>query len=273
MKPIKKAVLLHDLCGVGKAALTNMLPILGVMGVEACPIPTMLLSTHTGGYGIPAVSHIAPEYIRNCADHYKREQIDFDAIFVGYIGEVDTIDAVAYFLRQFPDVTVIFDPIMGDHGKYYSNFDDSYLNALKKLLPYADILLPNFTEFCFLSGLSFGDMYTEEAVQSAALQFGLKETAQIVITSVPGKHSEKNILIYRKDELNIQHLSALPYEFHGSGDAFDGVFLGEYLRGHSIADAVRTAHHFVYRCILASVKEDYPKREGLMIEKSLGILV
>ena len=62
MKPVKKVALLHDLCGVGKAAMTNMLPVLSVMGIEACPIPTMLLSTHTGGYGKPAVARISPEY-------------------------------------------------------------------------------------------------------------------------------------------------------------------------------------------------------------------
>ena len=49
MRPVKKVALLHDLCGVGKAALTNMVPVLSVMGIEACPIPTILLSTHTGG--------------------------------------------------------------------------------------------------------------------------------------------------------------------------------------------------------------------------------
>ena len=49
MRPVKKVALLHDLCGVGKAALTNMVPVLSVMGIEACPIPTILLSTYRGG--------------------------------------------------------------------------------------------------------------------------------------------------------------------------------------------------------------------------------
>ena len=51
MRPVKKIALLHDICGVGKAAMMNMTPILSMMGIEACPIPTVLLSTHTGGYG------------------------------------------------------------------------------------------------------------------------------------------------------------------------------------------------------------------------------
>ena len=146
---MKKIALLHDLCGVGKAALTNMMPVLSVMEIEVCPIPTMLLSTHTGGYGKPASIKIPGSYIRECADHFRSQHVEFDAIFVGYLGHTDTIDAVIYFLEQFPGTRVIMDPIMGDHGAYYQNFDESYGIALRRLLPYADIILPNLTE-CFL---------------------------------------------------------------------------------------------------------------------------
>ena len=137
MRPVKKIALLHDICGVGKAAMMNMTPILSMMGIEACPVPTVLLSTHTGGYGSPAVYHVPGDYIRACADHYKKEHITFDAIFVGYLGNTDVIDAVIYFIDQFPETKVILDPIMGDHGTYYTNFDESYGKAMRKMLPYA----------------------------------------------------------------------------------------------------------------------------------------
>ena len=39
IKPVKRAAVIHDLCGVGKAAMTNIVPILSVMGIEACPVP------------------------------------------------------------------------------------------------------------------------------------------------------------------------------------------------------------------------------------------
>ena len=100
MRPVKKIALLHDICGVGKAAMMNMTPILSMMGIEACPIPTVLLSTHTGGYGTPAIYHVPGEYIRTCADHYKKENITFDAIFVGYLGNVDVIDSDIYYIKK-----------------------------------------------------------------------------------------------------------------------------------------------------------------------------
>ena len=106
MRPVKKVALLHDLCGVGKAALTNMVPVLSVMGIEACPIPTILLSTHTGGYGKPVMEKISTTYIRECAEHYVANQVTFDLIFVGYLGSEGMIEAVEYFLSCFPDAEV-----------------------------------------------------------------------------------------------------------------------------------------------------------------------
>ena len=67
----------------------------------------------------------------------------------GILGHMEAIDAVIYFVEQFPETRVILDPIMGDHGSYYQNFDETYATALRRLLPYADIILPNLTE-CFL---------------------------------------------------------------------------------------------------------------------------
>ena len=84
MKPIKKIALLHSLCGVGKASLTNMMPVLSVMGIESCPIPTVVLSTHTG-FSSPAKLETPAEYICACADHYIENGVAFDAIFIGYL--------------------------------------------------------------------------------------------------------------------------------------------------------------------------------------------
>ena len=84
-KPIQRAAILHDLCTVGKAAMTNILPVLSVLGVEACPVPTMVLSTHTGGYGKPAIYPLSG-FAGFCGMNLKCLGFSFDAFFVGYLG-------------------------------------------------------------------------------------------------------------------------------------------------------------------------------------------
>ena len=62
-KPIKRVAAIHDLCGVGKAALTNVIPVLSMLEIEVCPIPTMILSTHTGGFNIPSIVKLEFQFL------------------------------------------------------------------------------------------------------------------------------------------------------------------------------------------------------------------
>ncbi len=273
MRPVKKVALLHDLCGVGKAALTNMLPVLSVMGIEACPIPTILLSTHTGGYGKPAMEKISTTYIRKCADHYVANQVTFDLIFVGYLGSEGMIEAVEYFLSCFPDTEVIIDPIMGDQGKFYVNFDDFYSESMKRLLPYANIIMPNITEGCLLTGTSYSENMSSEDILMICRDLEKIGAKKIVMTSVPCFSGKKGIALYENKQLQLFEKESLSCEYHGTGDTFDGVFIGAYLNNQSLDEALERAHQFVYACIQESERYDYEEREGLIIEKNLYMLV
>lgn len=92
-KPVTRVAVIHDLCGVGKAAMTNILPVLSVMGIEACPLPTMVLSAHTGGYGKP-VMRALPAFVGRSAEHLWENGIRFDDIFVGYLGNISMLEEV-----------------------------------------------------------------------------------------------------------------------------------------------------------------------------------
>lgn len=275
MRPVKKIVLLHDLCTVGKAALTNLLPVLSAMGVEACPIPTVLLSSHTGGYGKPAISRVDPDYIRSCAAHYRRERVSFDCIFAGYPGSAETLSAVADFVHAFPEVPVIFDPIMGDHGKYYGNFDASYGKVVSSFLCEADVLLPNLTEACLLSGIPYRtDFSGEELLMLCrSLDGPDKEKRTVILTSVPSPDHKKGIAVYQRERereaFEVLYYPKCPGDFHGTGDLFDGVFAAEYIMGSPVKTAVGRAHAFVKSCIETSIRYGYPEREGLMVEESV----
>ena len=273
MRPVKKVALLHDLCGVGKAALTNMIPVLSVMGVEACPIPTILLSTHTGGYGKPAMEKISTKYIRECADHYVANHVTFDLIFVGYLGSEGMIEAVEYFLTCFSDTEVIMDPIMGDHGKYYTNFDSSYGRSMRRLLSYATIIVPNLTEGCLLTDTPYSEQMTEKELQSICEQLKNFGTETVVITSVPCMFGKKGIALYENGQFTLLAKESLDCEYHGTGDTFNGVFVGAHLNDRTLLEALELAHQFVYACVKESAGYEYEEREGLIIEKNLAMLV
>lgn len=273
MKPIKKIALLHSLCSVGKASLTNMLPTFSVMGIEACPIPTVLLSTHTGGYSMPARQEISADFIKNCANHYVEQGIHFDAIFVGYLGNGELASAIQYFIEQFPTAVKITDPIMGDGGNLYSSIHTNCIEVYQKLCSQTDILLPNFTEACLLTGCKYETLTNINDLRYICNQIHTFGPKELIITDI--RFEDGNRYIAHSIDGNLSTIP-VPYEaesFHGTGDVFDAVFISSYLQNKCAKESILDAHHFVSTCIRESVQSNYPKKEGLLLERALTKIV
>lgn len=281
MKPVKKIAVIHDICGIGKAAMTNIMPILSVMGIEVCPIPTMLLSTHTGGYGKPYIQSL-DGYMAGCLAHYLEQDVCFDMIFVGYLGTNTRIQEVKDFLTKYREkyssVSVILDPIFGDNGVCYSNFTMEYVSELKLLLPYADCILPNYTECCMLFDEKislYSDVKLENnTIKQLAYKANKIGLMNMVVTSIPRKDSGSiGIFILEAGKTRILEFDKENQSCHGTGDIFAAVFCGALLQGDTVIQACERAHRFVADCLEESEKYDYPKREGVVLEPILSHLI
>ena len=271
-KPIKRAAVLHDLCTVGKAAMTNILPVLSVLGVEACPVPTMVLSTHTGGYGKPAVYPLSG-FAGDCGKHLKEQGFSFDAVFVGYLGNEKNVREAYAFLDDFSSGPILFDPIMADHGKFYSNFDESYNALLKGLIPRCTLMTPNYTESCLLTGEPYEEICTEDKLHKIALKLKKLGCKNAVITSIPleGRLSAVGILTEDRTEWFTYEPTGRAYP--GTGDLFSAVLLGALLKDLPLEKAAGAAHRFVAHCIQKSDEAGYDTREGVLLEPELLELV
>ena len=270
---MKRMLLIHDLCSVGKAAMMNMIPVLSVMGIEVCPLPTMLLSTHTGGFGKPEILPVPGNYLKESLRHFQRENITFDCVFVGYLGNVPMVETVLELLKTGPAPFVICDPIMGDHGKYYSNFDDSYREALCALLGEADLLLPNLTEAALLSGVPYEEGMTGEglhAIVSRLCEMGMKKG--IITGTNVGEH-RIGMAIVEGGFVEQYTETEVLYQSHGTGYLFDAVLAGAILKGATLKEAAFQAHNFVAACLQEKAGQAGNERDGLPFEQLLGKLV
>lgn len=271
-KPVPRIAVIHDMCSVGKAAMTNILPVLSVMGMEVCPVPTMVLSTHTGGFGKPVMYPLAG-FAGQCAGHLKKNGVEFEHIFVGYLGNVEMAENVRGFLKQYPDADVLLDPIMADHGSYYMNFNEEYGRAVRKLLKWSTLITPNYTEGCLLAEEPYEPCCSEEKLRYICGKMAEMGAGQIVITSVPMPEAEMSLAVYEKGELCILRGSSTGRAYPGTGDLFAAVLKGNRIRGMGLCDAARKAHDFVGQCIRTSDACGYPVREGIMLEPNLGYLL
>ena len=271
-KPIKRVAVIHDLCGVGKAALTNIIPVLSVMGVEVCPIPTMILSTHTGGFGIPEIQK-TNGFIEGCREHYFKIEIDFEAVFVGYLGSQEAIKESIDFLKSTENALKIVDPIFGDLGKCYSNFDINYVNKIKEIIQFSDIITPNYTESCILTNEEYNEKISKDKVTNICRKLKDLGAKNIVITSVPLGNDKLGIAVCENEYINILEMEKAKVNYPGTGDVFTSVLIGMLLKNNSLEHSVINAHNFVLRCICESEKYNYPTKEGVLLEGQLKTLI
>ena len=163
---MQRIVTIQDISCVGKCSLTVALPIISAMGVETAIIPTAVLSTHTMFQNY--TFHDLTDEIAPIARHWQQEQIDFAAIYTGYLGSKRQVQLISDFFDQFKseDNFIFVDPVMADNGKLYPLFDLDFAAQMARLCAKADIIVPNLTEACFLTGMEYREHYDEQYIET-----------------------------------------------------------------------------------------------------------
>ena len=255
---------------MGQCSMTVALPILSACGHETCILPTALLSTHTGGFGKPAVAHMdeaLPEIIR----HWQQNQISFDAILVGYLGSLAAVRIAEQLLDTMlaPGGIGIVDPAMADHGKLYSCFDEQYAHAMGQLCRKADVILPNITEAAMLSGNEYRENLDEEYV--AKLLTALDHPC-VILTGAGYQTGETGIALWENGSYRHYSHSRIGKSYHGTGDIFAAAFTGALMQEKDKYEAVRIAADFTCRCI-RNTAENPAHWYGVKFETALPELI
>ncbi|MCT4605677.1 MAG: pyridoxamine kinase [Marinisporobacter sp.] len=273
-RAVKRVAAIHDLSGFGRASLTMIIPILSTMKVQVCPMPTAVLSTHTGGFedfSFVDLTDTMEQYLH----HWEKVGIDFDCIYSGFLGSTKQIDIVSKFIDVFGNENnlKVVDPVMGDNGKMYATMDEEMIEHMKRLIGKADIITPNFTEAAYLLGESYEENISEDKVKDWLIRLSNMGPKIVIITSVPDGEGSKNtsVIAYDKKTNRFWKVSCLyiPAHFPGTGDGFTSVLVGSLLQGDSLPVALDRSVQFITSAIRASYGFDYPQREGVLLERVL----
>lgn len=275
--PIKKVAAINDMSGFGRAALTTIIPIISSIGIQVCPFPTAILSSHTGGFKDPSFIDLT-NTMREYMKHWKDEGIQFDCIYSGFLGSVEQVDIVIDFINDFKTESniVVVDPVMGDNGKIYSSMDKNMVFKMKSLVKKADIITPNLTEALYLLDKKHTNITDEDEIKSIMIELASLGPNVVVITSVFDYDKPEVINVHAYDKrinkfLKIQN-QRYPIDFPGTGDTFTSVLIGKILNGDDLVTALEKSVEFVALAIAESIKYSYPNREGILLEKVLSKL-
>ena len=239
----KRILTIQDISCVGQCSATVALPILSACGHETCILPTALLSTHTGGFGRPAVVHLA-DALESVVRHWQENGILFDAILVGYLGSVEAVRLTSEILDTMltTDGISIVDPALADHGKIYSGLSEEYAAAMEQLCRKAEIILPNITEAALFSGSPYQDQPDQPYIERLLNKL---DHPCVILTGVGFAPDRTGVLISDREGLFHYSHERIGKNCSGTGDMFAACFTGALLRGKSKREAVKIAADFV----------------------------
>lgn len=247
----KRILTIQDISCVGQCSLTVALPVLSACGHETCVLPTALLSTHTGGFGKPAIVHLS-DALPGIVAHWKRNGITFDLILTGYLGSISAIQTVRQVTETMlaPGGICIVDPAMADHGKLYSGFDMDYVREMKLLCGRADIILPNLTEAALLTGMPCQDRTDEIYARELLTRM---PNDRVVLTGVGTE--DTGVLLRDRREIRRYAHSRLPGSYSGTGDLFAAALAGALAAENRLYESAVIAADFTCACIEATAAE------------------
>ena len=183
------------------------------------------------------------------------------------------------------DNLYFLDPVMGDHGKTAKIFSEELLEGMRKLSVYADVIIPNLTELCLLTGTDYEELvsHTEqseyiERIRGICEQLlkNANRNQKIIVTGIirskDGKDYMGNLIVSDTEYAHIER----PYikqSYSGTGDLFASVVCGCVVSGMCLNDSVQKAVDFLQIAISDAAKENADSRHGVCFEKYLGKLI
>lgn len=246
----KKILTIQDISCYGQCSITVALPILSAFGFETAILPSAILSTHTSGFKNFTVHDLSDE-IPLIVNHWKNEGIKYDVLYSAYLGEVRHIDLVSNIKKELlkDDALFLVDPVMGDNGQLYPAFDMNYVEAMRRLVKEADIIIPNLTEACYLVNEEYKEKYDETYILNILNKLNNMGAKNVVLTGVSYKDGSIGIASLIKGEYYYYEHKKISKSYHGTGDVYTSAFLGEYLKSNDINKAIEVAASFVVASI------------------------
>jgi len=273
--PVRRALVAHDLSCFGRCALTVVMPVLAAGGVQPVPLPTALMSTHTGGFTGFFMLDTTAE-MKKILAHWDELGLYFDAIYTGFLGSAEQIGVIAHALERFGEGALkLVDPVPGDDGRLYSTITPELVSGMRELARRADIITPNITEaYLLLSGdpASALRVHTHDGLRALAEKLAAEFAPSVVITGAITEGGTVSTVCFDESGLFIISRPRVHSSYPGTGDLFASALLCRLLCGASLYHAAELASDFVRDSITETAAAGTPVREGILLEKRLHLL-
>lgn len=268
----KKIALINDYTGFGRCSVSVQLPLISALKVQCCPLPTSVLSNHTG-FDSFQFTDFTP-YMQGYIDEWQKLGLEFSGICTGFLGSAAQIAIVREFIERFggKNTITVIDPVMGDYGKTYSTYTPEMCEKMKELTAFANILTPNLTEACILLDEPYDEKIKAEKVEKYAAALSEQGPEKVVITGIRQGSYIANFCYEKGGAVHIIRTHKIGTSRSGTGDVFSAIVAADAVNGVEFSVSVRKASSFISRCIKKSIELDIPLTDGVCFEEVLHSL-
>lgn len=282
---VKKVAVINDLSGLGKCSLTAAIPVLSVMGVQACPLPTAILSNQTNyeSYFYDDYTNRIDAYV----SEWQKRNLKIDGIYTGFLGSELQIEKIRNFIHTFqrPETFLLVDPVMGDGGKTYDIYTENFGSQMKELVCKADVITPNLTELCILTDTNYTALTSMNTLPEylniiaetgkRLLDMGI---GTVIVTGILHQSPTDNKKKYYNLVMDNEQTVTVSSDIHGgsysgTGDLLASVVCAGMVRGETAANSVMRAVSFIEAALMDTVRDQIPRNDGINFEPYLKLLL
>jgi len=251
----KEVLLVSDFVGVGKVALSMMIPVLSTMEANLNYLPTAVISNNFD-YGEAAVQELN-DFMEQSKDMWEKHKLRFDFISTGIVMNTKQVDVVKEIIDLHENRPIIIsDPIMGDGGRIYPGLSKDVVKASREMALIADILIPNLTELSLIVGKEYPKEVSDEVIKKWLTKMQGRGVKAAIVTSVKidSKHYVYGYSDVDNDIFRVEY-DHIPVDVGGAGDIFTSLMIGHISKGTDIREGVK----YTTEVLTNIIKKEYEK--------------
>lgn len=222
--------------------------ILTIASMGCHPLTVVTAITVQDTSGVDDVQSIDAELVMNQA-RTVLEDMPVAAFKIGLLGSVENIAAIAEIISDYPDIPLVFDPVLSS-GRGDELANEDMLDAMRELLlPQTTILTPNSLEARRLIQDEENEDDNPDLNECAKriFQFGCE---YVLITGTHENTSKViNSLYGERGLIRSDSWPRLPGIYHGSGCTLASAIAALLANGLTMEEAVREAQEYTWETL------------------------
>jgi len=230
-------------------------PCMQQFGLDVSPINTVQFSNHTGYKSFTGKRLNSADFDELISGLRANELMNFNLLITGYIGSTSFLErlvsVVAEIKEKRPNLFFACDPVMGDHGKFYT--PEEFVSLYQGILKFASLITPNQFEAEKLSGQKISNLDDAGRVCQIFHDIGVPF---VVITSLDYNGDVYAVYSSKSDEGKYYSIKfdKLEYYVSGTGDLTTALLTSWLQKSDDFHEVVMNAMSSVQEIIEATVK-------------------